>query len=268
MVQDDDYIRRLMDLGLTLLQAKIYISLAKLKKSEIKKISKASNVARTDVYRVMPTLEKLGLAEKIIATPTVYKSTPMKESLSLLLQNKKKGYAELEKKTSALLDNFPENTLQDLQEENLQFMITSEMTLLTRMHKKLIRSAQTSIDISIPSLKVLRLMLLDHLENLKIATKKGVKIRVITQKVEGELIHGKSKALEKKAFFELKFLSNSDPFKMIIFDRKDVTLCVSKTELVPSLWSNNPIVVKLAEIYFENMWCTYPQGLQSGRRPN
>jgi sugar-specific transcriptional regulator TrmB len=254
MIQDDDYIQRLMSLGLTLLQAKIYISLAKLKKAEIKKISKASNVARTDVYRVMPTLEKLGLAEKIIATPTVYKSTPTKEGLSLLLQKKKREYAELEKKTSALLSNFPDNVLQDLQEENSQFIITSEMTLLIKMHKKLIRSAQTSIDIFVSSLKVLRLMLLDQHEGLKMATKKGVKIRVVTQKVEGELVQGKLKALAKNPFFELKCLSNSSLFKMVIFDRKDVTLCVSETELVPSLWSNNLIVVKLAEAFFESMW--------------
>jgi sugar-specific transcriptional regulator TrmB len=242
-----------VDLGLTLLQAKIYVSLAKLEKAETKKISKVSNVARTDIYRIMPTLEKLGLAEKIIATPTIYKSTPMKEGLSFLLQNKKIEYAELEKKTSALLSDFPENTLQDLQEENLQFIISSEKKLLTKTHKKLIRSAQTNIDIFVSSLKGLRFMLFDHLENLKMATRRGVKIRVITQKVEGELIPAELKGLVNP-LFELRCSSNPDLFKMIVFDRKDVTLCLSETELVPSLWSNNPLIVKLAEIYFENMW--------------
>jgi sugar-specific transcriptional regulator TrmB len=256
MIQDDEYIQRLMDLGLTFLQAKIYINLAKLEKTEIKKISKASNVARTDIYRIMPTIEKLGLAEKIIANPTMYKATPIKEGLSLLLQNKKTEYAKLEKKTSALLNDFPENNLQDLQEENLQFMITSEKKLLAKMHKKQIRSAQTSIEMVISSLKVFRVMLFDHLENLKRATKKGVKIRAVIQKVEGESIPSKLKALTTNPFFELRCLSNPDLFGVIIFDRKEVTLCVcaSRTDRVPSLWSNNPIIVKLAEVYFENMW--------------
>jgi DNA polymerase III alpha subunit len=56
-----------MDLGLTLLQAKIYLALSKTGKATIKTISKASNSARQDIYRIMPTLQKLGLAEKIIA---------------------------------------------------------------------------------------------------------------------------------------------------------------------------------------------------------
>lgn len=40
---------------------------------------------------------------------------------------------------------------------------------------------------------------------------------------------------------------------MAIFDNKEVNIRVSDT-LVPFLWTNNPNVVKLAEIYFENMW--------------
>ncbi len=80
-----------MDLGLTLLQAKIYLSLSEFEKAEIRKMSKASNVARTDIYRLMPELEKLGLAEKIIASPTSYRATPLNEGFSILLENKKKG---------------------------------------------------------------------------------------------------------------------------------------------------------------------------------
>jgi sugar-specific transcriptional regulator TrmB len=65
MIQDE-YIQTLTELEFTLLQAKAYITLARLGKADVNSISKASNLARTDVYRVMLILERLGLAERII----------------------------------------------------------------------------------------------------------------------------------------------------------------------------------------------------------
>lgn len=95
---EDERVQTLMNLGLTLLQAKIYLALAQAGKTKIETISKASNIARQDIYRIMPTLQKLGLAEKIVTTPTMYKATPIKEGYYLLLQNKTQEYTELRKK--------------------------------------------------------------------------------------------------------------------------------------------------------------------------
>jgi sugar-specific transcriptional regulator TrmB len=54
----------LMDLGLTCVQAKVYLTLIKLRNPTVKMISKISNVVSQDVYRIMPRLQKLGLAGK------------------------------------------------------------------------------------------------------------------------------------------------------------------------------------------------------------
>jgi sugar-specific transcriptional regulator TrmB len=170
MIQEE-YVQTLMGLGLSLLQAKTYLNLAKLGKADVKTIAKASNVARTDAYRIMLTLEKLGLAEKIVATTTVYEATPITVSLSILLQKRREEYAGLEKKANSLLKNFQSNDLQDSQEENQQFKITSEMSLLLKMHENLVRSAQTSIDIVMP-VKILHLMLFNHQSFFKKAKKK------------------------------------------------------------------------------------------------
>jgi sugar-specific transcriptional regulator TrmB len=141
MIQEKD-IQTLMGLGLSFLHAKTYINLAKLGKADVKTISKTSNVARTDTYRIMLTLEKQGLAEKIIAETTIYKATPMNEGLSILLQKRKEETVELEKSVKLLMRNFKSTDLRDSLEENPQFKITSEMRLLLKMHENLIRSAQ------------------------------------------------------------------------------------------------------------------------------
>ena len=45
----------------------------------------------------MPTLEEAGLVEKILAEPVMYKATPMKESLHLLLNKKTKETVAIKK---------------------------------------------------------------------------------------------------------------------------------------------------------------------------
>ena len=246
-VRNDSHVQTLMNLGLTLLQATIYLTLTKLGKAETQRIAKASNVARPEVYRVMPTLLKLGLAEKIIGKTTLYEATPIKEGLSILLQNKKEECAELEREAGSFLNNFHGNDIKNFQVETQEFKVTSEIRLLIKMQKRLIQSAQTSIDISVPW-KTAQLMLPDW------PCKKKLKIRLIAQKNGETRPVRKVQALAKNLGIELKYLSKSAPISMFIFDKKEVTLCLDEKTGVPSLWSNNPNVVQLAETYFEYLW--------------
>jgi sugar-specific transcriptional regulator TrmB len=80
-----------MDLGLTSLQAKTYLALVTLGKANVQTIAKASNVARQDVYQVMPTLQKLGLGEKIIAKPIIYEATPKGRSFDSASKKKREN---------------------------------------------------------------------------------------------------------------------------------------------------------------------------------
>ncbi|MBN1244885.1 hypothetical protein JXA31_04765 [Candidatus Bathyarchaeota archaeon] len=254
MIQRDDHIQTLAGLGLTLLQAKTYLALAKLGKTDVKTIAKASNVARQDIYRLMPTLEKLGLAEKIIAKPTTYNATPIKEGLSILLQNRKKEYAELQKKTKSLINNFhPDNAKINRQEENTQFKITSETTLFLKMQKSLTQKTQTSIDIIVP-LIIAPSKLSQSFSNLKEAIGRDIKIRLITQKAEKNRTSIELQALEKNPVCELKYLATPVSLGMHIFDEKEMTLSVSEKNGLPCLWSSNRNLVKLAASYFDEMW--------------
>ena len=147
MAQKDEYVQMLMQLGLTSLQAKTYLALARLGKADVKTISRTSKVARQDIYRIMPTIQKMGLVEKIVASPTLYKVTPIKESLCVLLQHKTNECMELQLKMKEFFNNF-QNRVDEaaLQDEEQQFSIISSKRLL---HKKLSekdKAAQKSID--------------------------------------------------------------------------------------------------------------------------
>ena len=239
MSQNDEHIQTLMDLGLTLLQAKTYLTLATLGKAEVKTISKASNVARQDIYRIMPTLQKLGLAEQIIAKPTMYRATPIKEGLSILLQNRQKETAELQQKTRKLLNNFQRNNIITTLQEDSQFILISARTKFAKRLENATHIAQASIDFIGPW-KSFKALLFYGFQDLKRAIERSVKIRIITE------------ALEKR-FFEVRYISAPAPIAMMIFDKKEFNLSISDREW-PSLWSNNPNIVKLATSYFDDMW--------------
>jgi sugar-specific transcriptional regulator TrmB len=65
-----DEIQILRSFGLTLNESRVFLALTLLGAASVKEISKSSNVAREAVYRVLPSLQKLGLVEKEIARPT------------------------------------------------------------------------------------------------------------------------------------------------------------------------------------------------------
>ena len=255
MSQDKEYVQTLMGLGLTLLQAKTYFALAKLGVADVKTISKVSNVARQDVYRVAPKLQKRGLIEKIIATPTQYKATPLKAGLSTLLQQKVEENAELQGKTEVLINNF-EKTFSSgttLQENESQFIITSEETLFRKRIEEATDAAQTSKD-TIVTLEGCRAVLFHHLQQLKNAVNRGVKIRIITEESEDkQAIQKITRELTKTQLFECKFTSAPTPICMMIFDNQEVHLRMAEGA-VPSFWSNNPNIVSLSRKYFEELW--------------
>ncbi len=253
MIQDDN-IQTLVGFGLTCLQAKTYLALVKLGKADVNAIAKASNVARQDIYRIMPTLQKLGLTEKIIAKPTMYKATPIREGLSILLQNRKTEIAELQKNARVLINTFQANNAEIfLTEEETQFTITSEITRLLKMHKKQTENAQESIDVMIPIINVPS-KVNDEWSNLKKPLKRGIKVRLITPKPSKETAPTAWQTFVKNPSFELKYLTAPINFGMHIFDKKEITLAVSTKKILPSLWSNNPHVVELAINYFNEMW--------------
>jgi sugar-specific transcriptional regulator TrmB len=253
MMQCDECVQTLMGLGLTLLQAKTYLALATLGKADVKIISKTSNVARQDIYRVMSVLQELGLGKKILAKPTMYEATPIKEGILLLLRKRKEETAELQKKTRLMLSNFNvNNDKTTLKEEDTQFKITSENTLLLKLLKTLSQKTQTSMDMVMP-FQALQSSLFEHPKYFKWANK-DVKIRLITQEAAEDSTIRKLQASTKNRFFEIKYFDVPANFGMHIFDDEEVTLSISDKGGLPCLWSNNPNVVKLARSYFNELW--------------
>ena len=86
-------------LGLSGIQARVYLTLIRSGRSSAKTLSKQSNVARPDIYRIMTHFQQLGIAQKSITTPVMFEATPIEHALSGLVENKVEEIKKVRKKT-------------------------------------------------------------------------------------------------------------------------------------------------------------------------
>ena len=101
MYQEED-VEALVALGLTTLQAKVYLTLNKLEEAKTK--SETAKVARQEIYRVMNKLQNLCLVEKVIAKPVRYKAVPMQEAVPHLLKRIHEKRLESHNKAMQLIE--------------------------------------------------------------------------------------------------------------------------------------------------------------------
>ena len=78
-----------MGLGLSPNQAKVYQTILKLGNVPVGLIAKSSSVRREDVYKVLPTLEKMGLVEKLLGKPAMIRATSVAGALASLIVDEK-----------------------------------------------------------------------------------------------------------------------------------------------------------------------------------
>jgi sugar-specific transcriptional regulator TrmB len=254
MAQNEEATQIFTDLGLTYVQAKLYLTLVKFGAAggDVKKICRESGVVRQDIYRVMPTLQKIGLAEKIIAKPTIYRGIPLEKGFSMLLSNKTSEYSELKKKAKVAFDKIATaSTESNVPQQSAEFIITSERGLFLAKVKEDIERAKANIDI-VYSKERMSLITFHAAEQLEKAMKRGIKVRALTSIIEGKALDRNIQALEKNSNFELR-LTEHISVGLIIFDKIEVNVRIANT-IVPSLWTNNRNVSKLAEAYFDDLW--------------
>jgi sugar-specific transcriptional regulator TrmB len=258
MIQNED-IQALTSVGLTVLQAKVYLALVTLGQATIKAISKTAEVARQDIYRITSELQKYGLVEKVIATPNEFKVIPLKDGISILLQRIHEERAEADRKVTKLMGRYKDNNVKtNPQKEEPQFVLVPEKDVEWSI-KRAIENAQISVD-TVTTLIRFRSGIFDFGETIKKALERGVKFRFIIDKPEYQKsIPEISKALTKNPLFRIRY-GHHPPLAVIgIFDKQEVIISTSTIMRLnenPCLLSNNLCLLLMVQNYFEMTWIT------------
>jgi HTH-type transcriptional regulator, sugar sensing transcriptional regulator len=89
LITDED-VKTLAFLGLTERQAKIYLALLQNGRSNAETISKLSMVHRQEIYKIAGYLQKIGLVEVEVNSPTLFSAVSPDEALNELFGKKVK----------------------------------------------------------------------------------------------------------------------------------------------------------------------------------
>ena len=250
----------LSSFGLTLKQAKVYLSVVFLGTAVVGEISKHSKVRREEVYRILPKLKKMGLIEKTLSTPVQLKATPVENALSILIRNEEENAKNRIIELTAKKEQFLEHFRTSSKETKLggdQFSLTSEKAVTLGKINSLIDSAQTQIECIASREKVLQFAKYFS-ESINEALERGVKLKVISNhpKDADDLPVIINRLFTHKNAISVRYLENL-PNHFIIIDNKEVLTATSTEGYLadyPLLWSNNKPHVMVYKKLFEDLW--------------
>jgi sugar-specific transcriptional regulator TrmB len=258
LLQHDETVETIVNLGLTVLQARVYIALSKFGTQTGRAAAKAAKVAPQDVYRVLDELQEKGLVEKIISKPNRYRAAPVNQGLSMLLHDRNEQTHKLKRAVFEICKKF------EYREEVGDDDVTKEFALLPAQNKainkdiNLFETAHSSLEL-INSFQESMALHEYHFKREVKALKMGVIIKEILS-----VNNGKNKPSNEflklaalKPAYQVRYVNSPKPTKLIIKDQREVlvsTKWTANTLQQPVLWSNNPILVQIIQQWFDAMW--------------
>jgi sugar-specific transcriptional regulator TrmB len=246
-------------LGLTSNEARIYLALFLTGLSTAKTISKKSEVARPEVYRILQTLEELGLAEKTISVPSKFRAISMKDAVSVLMERRIKETCELQAVTKEILKKFEKYTAKvTLDEDETKFILVPER-VNTLLKRKTLGNVQRSYDV-VASYRNPHGIIFVGIEEIAKALLRGVKVRVIINKPDKEeALLNIMKHLEKFPTFKTKYILDPPKALISIYDGKEAWVCTCTQpgmKECPTLWTDNPCLLSILQDFFDILWLT------------
>jgi sugar-specific transcriptional regulator TrmB len=262
MPTQEDNGKTLTEFGLTKTQANVYLTVVRLGLASFSQISKNSKVRREEVYRVLPVLEEMGLAERVLGNPIKVRATPVEEALPMLIERLRddtnRKVTALEAVTVEFLKNQKRNEILPLVENGGSHLtLISQWNAVNHRGVAMVSGSQKEVNL-ITSIYNADLGFNDFSDALKQAAKKGVSIRIITEAVEDQKnVHDliNNYRLPKN---RINFKYSIHPsIHYMIADQKEAmlsTMAAAHGAESPYLWTNEENLVGILQTNFEQMW--------------
>lgn len=263
LTNHDKAVQTLTSLGLSFLQAKVYLALVAEGVLTIKNLARTSQVARQDLYRITLQLLNRGLVEKVVDVPTRFKAVPIETAIGTLIERRKKETAALEQESKDVIRSFAAlNEKCKLKNEETQITVISDLQSRITRGKKQVDAAQENIQI-VTKWSFFLAYTLENIREFTRALNRGVKIQVVTQKHEEAPPIPKSlQALTKYPLFEIRYLNFPPSSIVAVFDRQEANIMLLTASATKSgaITTNNPSLIELARNYFETVWSNATAG--------
>ena len=252
-IEDDEQI--LQRLGLTERQSKIYLAVAKIGKATITSICSTVKMDRGNVYRTIFKLLELGLVEKIITTPMSFEALPLSETITMLLENKEKEQADIEKEAKKVLEKHKRDNVSTFNGTDYEFALIPNGKLTEKRATELLDQNQKTHEILMYWRDFKDIL---ERSTLKSLLHKEIQFRIIIFLQPKDVI---PKALEdfiaQCPNCHIRKATEPPQASIAIVDEEKAMVNLTPTiSKAPRLWIRSRTLVGFIEQYFENIWST------------
>ena len=250
-------IQTLTNLGLTIDQARLYLALLQCGPATARQLANTSKIALPDIYRIIPTIEKQGMVEKLMTRPISYQAVPAVLVLPNMIKRKTTEQNLLIKETEELLVDLRGNEAREFREEETSSVIVYGKEGIIQRLKVALAKASISVCV-VTSRERFSDAILEFADEYGKALKKGIEINIATeQPIQRKAALQITRRLSKNTNFKVKFTPSSQPAVITVVDDKEAFITMAAEAPLSSaaaLWSKNPSLVALARSYFEGIW--------------
>jgi sugar-specific transcriptional regulator TrmB len=250
VLNDEEY-QLLIDLGLSQLQAKVYLALLESDKRTATDINKKTKIARQEVYRIVEELEPKGIVTKTITSPVQFHPTPLPETLAILIETRINTTSNLLRKIRTLkkteiskpkINNEYFFKILDIPQSSVykfpyDLRVLKKFDLLTTYQRwtERYRANRGRVD--------------------QLLKSRAIVMRVITEKPSPDQDTSIVDFYRKFSNFQIRFLDAKPKVMMRIYNERHVQVSELDPEIELSfIDSNHPQLFLLGKTVFEEMW--------------
>jgi HTH-type transcriptional regulator, sugar sensing transcriptional regulator len=257
MLYLDDDIRSLTQIGFTEAQAKLYLALLSIGKTDAKNLSKQADVPRQAAYRTLGELQEKGLVERIISLPQEYRAIPLHDGLAVMIRLKAKEYTQIMDNAKEFLQRYNVQQEQTPSDEEFSISIIEGKETIIRKSRHATDLTKTEICIfsTFQRWTHTKMELCDTVEK---ALKRGVKYRVIIEKPSSDFFFSKEfKSVLTHPNYDIRLATGKLKVNASLFDDKEACFSFYPSKAIaetPMVWTNHPSLLIGFRDHFENLW--------------
>jgi PAS domain S-box-containing protein len=260
-VDQEPAVKMLIELGLTPIDARVYLFLEKKGPKKGKELLSALKLNRQQLYRSLKNLQSKGVVSSTLERPAQFSSIPSEQIVDMVIKNKVNEASQLQHRRAEILSILQLAEIRERKETSTKFtVIEGENYIFTKIRQMVI-DTKKQIWFSASGLSIIQAETADIIRNtielevpFKILTNVTLKNLSIVEKamkeiVDSEKCKGKHIQLDESLF--PKFVIRDDN-EMIFLISKDSSVSSVKNDV--GLWTNSKPLIDAFKTFFEVLW--------------
>jgi len=253
----EDNVDLLTEIGFTKTQAKLYLSLIRTGKTNVKNLSKHVDIPRQEIYRALSELQEKGFVERILVNPLEYEATPLKETLERILNIKAEEYNRALNKTKQIQSQLGKDDNIEIEKENFIIKIIEGKDTIVNKY----RSAHLNVCNSVFVCSTFQRWIqigreID--ETIQRVSDRGIEYRLVVEKSNGDFcLPQEFSGLDLNEKFQIKTFKGRLEINAAIFDDNLASFSFYPSKSIaesPVVWTNHPSIIVCFKEYFEKLW--------------